>query len=92
MKLHEKREPNDPNEGYVREEFAVEWRWPDGGRSYSLACSRRGDAEAILADRPAMFTGRVVRRVITTTAWEVPPADVAPGAPQARSIPDGRDA
>jgi hypothetical protein len=64
----------EPNEGSQYEEFAVEWAWPRGDRTYSRAYHNRRMAQG-LAERSIGETvvpkGSVVQRTVTVSAWEV---------------------
>lgn len=60
----------DPNEGYEVKEFAIEWRWKAGHRSFGGNSYSRKNVEATLAKpRDVPVTGRVVERTITTSPW-----------------------
>lgn len=61
---------HEANGTWLREEYAVEWHHPDGGRIYSYSCDRRGLADVMLADGPDWPGSRVVKRTVTTSAWE----------------------
>lgn len=58
-----------PNDGLEREEFGVEWDWPNGGRSFAGGWSR-ASAESFIADPPSVVSkGWLTRRTITTSPW-----------------------
>lgn len=61
---------SDTNDPFAFDEFAVELTWPDGKVQYSSHQHTAELASEYLDSKPADVTGRIVKRTVTTTAWE----------------------